>query len=32
MLNSFALAKALVYVPDGNYALLKGDKVAVFPI
>jgi molybdopterin molybdotransferase len=32
MLNSFALANALVYVPDGNYALLKGDKVAVFPI
>lgn len=32
MLNSFALANALVYVPSGNYRLLKGDKVLVYPI
>lgn len=32
MLNSFALANALVYVPDGNYQLLKGDKVSVYLI
>lgn len=30
MLNSFALANALVYVPDGNYQLLRGDKVSVY--
>lgn len=30
MLNSFALANALVYVPNGNYQLLKGDKVSVY--
>ena len=32
MLNSFALANALVYVLDGNYQLLKGDKVCVYRI
>jgi molybdopterin molybdotransferase len=32
MLNSFALANALVCVPDGNYQLLKGDKVSVYLI
>lgn len=32
MLNSFALANALVYVPNGNYHLLKGDKVSVYLI
>lgn len=32
MLNSFALANALVYVPNGNYQLRKGDKVLVYPI
>ncbi|WP_293893744.1 molybdopterin molybdotransferase MoeA [Flavobacterium sp.] len=32
MLNSFALANALVYVADGKYQLLKGDKVSVYPI
>lgn len=30
MLNSFALANALVYLPEGNYQLLKGDKVSVY--
>lgn len=32
MLNSFALANALVYLPNGNYQLLKGDKVSVYLI
>ena len=32
MLNSFALANALVYVPDGKYQLSKGDKVSVYPV
>ena len=32
MLNSFALANALVHVPNGNYQLLKNDKVSVYPI
>jgi molybdopterin molybdotransferase len=32
MLNSFALANALVYVPDGKYQLLKGEKVVVYAI
>lgn len=32
MLNSFALANALVYVPNGNYRLSKGDKVSVYLI
>jgi molybdopterin molybdotransferase len=32
MLNSFALANALVHVADGNYHLLKGDKVSVYLI
>ena len=30
MLDSFALANALVYVPNGNYDLRQGDKVAVY--
>ena len=30
MLNSFAHANALVYVAEGNYQLLKGDKVSVY--
>jgi molybdopterin molybdotransferase len=30
MLNSFSVANGLVYVPDGNYELKKGDKVEVF--
>jgi molybdopterin molybdotransferase len=32
MLNSFAFANALVYVPDGIYQLLKGEKVSVYLI
>lgn len=32
MLNSFALANALVYVPEGNYHLSKDDKVSVYLI
>jgi molybdopterin molybdotransferase len=32
MLNSFALANALVYVSDGTYQLLKGEKVSVYLI
>jgi molybdopterin molybdotransferase len=32
MLNSFALANALVYLPNGNYRVLKGDKVSVYRI
>jgi molybdopterin molybdotransferase len=32
MLNSFALANALVYIPNGNYQLAKGDKVSVYLI
>lgn len=32
MLNSFALANALVYVADGKYQLSKGDKVSVYPM
>lgn len=32
MLNSFALANALAYVPNGNYQLLKGEKVVVYAI
>jgi molybdopterin molybdotransferase len=32
MLNSFAISNALVYVPDGKYQLLKGDKVVVYLI
>jgi molybdopterin molybdotransferase len=32
MLNSFALANALVYVPEGKYQLLKGNKVSVYLI
>jgi molybdopterin molybdotransferase len=30
MLNSYALANALVYLPSGNYSKTKGDKVAVY--
>lgn len=30
MLDSFALANALVYLPYGNYKLAKGDKVASY--
>ncbi|MGV3696608.1 molybdopterin molybdotransferase MoeA [Flavobacterium sp.] len=32
MLNSFAIANALVYLPYGNYRLAKGDKVSVYSI
>ena len=30
MLNSFSVSNGLVYVPDGNYELKKGDKVEVY--
>ena len=30
MLNSFALANALVYLPNGNYQVLKGEKISVY--
>jgi molybdopterin molybdotransferase len=30
MLNSFSSANALVYVPDGNYELKKGEAVQVY--
>jgi molybdopterin molybdotransferase len=30
MLDSFAMANALVYLPSGNYRKIKGDKVAVY--
>ena len=30
MLDSFALANALVYLPNGSYSLKQGDKVAVY--
>nr|WP_315174158.1 gephyrin-like molybdotransferase Glp [uncultured Flavobacterium sp.] len=30
MLNSFSLANALVYVPEGNYELKKGEEVQVY--
>ena len=32
MLNSFALSNALVYLPNGNYQMLKGEKVIVYRI
>nr|WP_315250944.1 gephyrin-like molybdotransferase Glp [uncultured Flavobacterium sp.] len=32
MLNSFSVANGLVYVPDGNYELKKGDTVEVYLI
>lgn len=32
MLNSFALANALVYLPNGNYQISKGEKVIVYAI
>ena len=30
MLNSFALANALVYLPNGNYKLPRGEKVIIY--
>lgn len=30
MLNSFALSNALIYVPEGNYELKKGEAVQVY--
>ncbi|TDD94393.1 molybdopterin molybdotransferase MoeA [Flavobacterium cellulosilyticum] len=30
MLNSFSVSNGLVFVPEGNYELKKGDKVAVY--
>lgn len=30
MLNSFSIANGLIYLPDGNYDLKKGDKVEVY--
>jgi molybdopterin molybdotransferase len=30
MLNSFAVSNGLVYLPEGNYQLMKGDKVEVY--
>ena len=32
MLDSFALANALVYLPNGNYQIAKGDKVKIYTI
>lgn len=32
MLNSFALANALVYLPNGNYQVSNGDEVIVYAI
>jgi molybdopterin molybdotransferase len=32
MLNSFSLANALVYLPNGNYQVVKGEKVIVYTI
>ena len=32
MLNSFALANALIYLPNGNYQVLKGEKVVVYSL
>jgi molybdopterin molybdotransferase len=32
MLDSFASANVLVYLPSGNYQKSKGDKVVVYPI
>jgi len=32
MLDSFAKANALVFLPNGNYQKSKGDKVAVYVI
>jgi len=32
MLDSFATANVLVYLPSGNYQTAKGDKVVVYPI
>ncbi|PWA07738.1 molybdopterin molybdotransferase MoeA [Flavobacterium laiguense] len=30
MLNSFSVSNGLIYLPDGNYELKKGDKVEVY--
>lgn len=30
MLNSFSVSNGLVFVPEGTYELMKGDKVAVY--
>jgi molybdopterin molybdotransferase len=30
MLNSFAVSNGLVYLPEGNYELKKGDKVDAY--
>ena len=30
MLNSFAISNGMVFVPEGNYELIKGDKVEVY--
>jgi len=30
MLNSFSVSNGLVYVPEGNYSLKKGDKIEVY--
>ncbi|WP_348798421.1 molybdopterin molybdotransferase MoeA [Flavobacterium adhaerens] len=30
MLNSFSISNGLIYVPDGNYDLKKGDEVEVY--
>lgn len=32
MLNSFSLANVLVYLPNGNYQVVKGEKVIVYTI
>jgi molybdopterin molybdotransferase len=32
MLNSFALANCLIYLPEGNYELQKGSKINVYHI
>ena len=32
MLDSFALADVLVYLPQGHYQKVKGDKVMVYVI
>lgn len=32
MLNTFALANCLLYLPEGNYELKKGSKVNIYPI
>ncbi len=32
MLNTFALANCLIYLPEGNYGLKEGDKVDIYHI